>query len=591
MKFRLAIISIALSIAFVVGAPEGVFAQDDEASTEKTYCTYAYGYGDAETMKNDLLINVKRQAVNEIFGELISAMTVVDNSIVTSDQVRASSLGFVRVSGNPEYTNGSGLGEVCVAIRAFVTADDLEEFTPTPLSKRLCQARPDLSADDLAKFVKEEAIIQALYDYDVQLAGKERAALLSLMKRINYLESGFLKDTTTYCVEVEGYVTPVEVLAFVNFDGLPAEDGVSAASKSSTISGQPTAYPVESRMAEPCADTIEFGQMLECSLDNEGQKNRHTFEANGGDRIIITVVRTSGDLQPSFEVRDREGKQIPLRLGVSNLCAAAGQSSGSETCTLEKSGSYTVIVHSRQTGVTGNYRLDIQRLNNPGYTASIEFGELALGELSQNNEEYYYTFAANAEDRIVIDLVRSSGDIDPWFGIYDKKGDLIKLRPGIANQCVGSGAKHATEICTLDLSGIYTIRIGAQTKESAGSYALEIQRLNAPRLATLIEFGESVDNSISRNAEKHYYTFTANPEDVVDISVIRTDGDINPWFQVYDKGGNLIRKRPGIGNYCVANGPKNAQNTCTLEKSGLYTIMVGNSSWDYTGSYRLTLNR
>ena len=58
-------------------------------------------------------------AVNQIFGELIAGSTAVENFVVTSDQIQASSLGYVRIEDDPEYFDGVNLGEVCVKVCTY----------------------------------------------------------------------------------------------------------------------------------------------------------------------------------------------------------------------------------------------------------------------------------------------------------------------------------------------------------------------------------------------------------------------------------------------------------------------------------------
>ena len=219
MKIFVMILMVCSLLATPAPALARPLLQDD--FIEKTYCAYAYGYTDAAAMKTELLTNAKRQAVNQIFGELISGSTAVENFVVTRDQIQASSLGYVRIAGDPEYFNGVNLGEVCVKVRAYVTPEDLAKFTPELLTKRFCFSNQDLTADKLASFVKEEAAVQALVDYNGSLAGVKRERLLGLLQKVTYLESGFLPETTTYCAKLEGYVTPVEVAALISFGDDP----------------------------------------------------------------------------------------------------------------------------------------------------------------------------------------------------------------------------------------------------------------------------------------------------------------------------------------------------------------------------------
>jgi len=97
---------LLLVLLLISAAP---LPQAESEVVTKTYCTQAIGYTDLEKLKTDLLLGAKRLAVNELFGELIAASTAVKDFVVTSDQIRASSVGFVRLEGNVEYRNGSSL--------------------------------------------------------------------------------------------------------------------------------------------------------------------------------------------------------------------------------------------------------------------------------------------------------------------------------------------------------------------------------------------------------------------------------------------------------------------------------------------------
>lgn len=198
--------------------PASAYAQEADSVT-KTYCTSAAGYADVDTMKADLLANAKRLVVNELFGELIAASTEVKDMVVTGDQIRASSLGFVRTSGDADFYNGENFAEICVTIEGYVTAEDLALFEPVSLTNRHCVTDADKTTAQLTAFAREEVIVQALYDYDRTLASMNRDAVLQLMQRVEYSESGFVRDTETYCVQVEGSVVPIEIAAFVESSG------------------------------------------------------------------------------------------------------------------------------------------------------------------------------------------------------------------------------------------------------------------------------------------------------------------------------------------------------------------------------------
>ncbi|MBE2262210.1 MAG: hypothetical protein IAE92_05675 [Burkholderiaceae bacterium] len=301
MKIFVMILMVCSLLATPAPALARPLLQDD--FIEKTYCAYAYGYTDAAAMKTELLTNAKRQAVNQIFGELISGSTAVENFVVTRDQIQASSLGYVRIAGDPEYFNGVNLGEVCVKVRAYVTPEDLAKFTPELLTKRFCFSNQDLTADKLASFVKEEAAVQALVDYNGSLAGVKRERLLGLLQKVTYLESGFLPETTTYCAKLEGYVTPVEVAALISFgddppppptpqpknDGGTEPEEASDGATAGELLGEPVMVTVVESEHPYANDSDESWFIGNDSPENAFQLHFKRIELEAGvDRLLIT---------------------------------------------------------------------------------------------------------------------------------------------------------------------------------------------------------------------------------------------------------------------------------------------------------------
>ncbi|MCE7986818.1 MAG: DUF1349 domain-containing protein [Caldilinea sp. CFX5] len=205
--------TIILIFSLLISAlPSSVLAADN---VEKTICKLAVGYQDVDEIQADLLATAKREVINELFGEMIVASTAVENFVVTSDQIRTSSIGFVRVEGNAEFFNGKGFAEVCVTIHAYVTDEDMAQFNPEKLEKKYCDADKDMTTAQLITYVKEEAVIQSLVEYNPKLKGTDNESLLQLVQKVSYSESGFISDTQTYCANFEGYVVPVEVTAYL----------------------------------------------------------------------------------------------------------------------------------------------------------------------------------------------------------------------------------------------------------------------------------------------------------------------------------------------------------------------------------------
>jgi len=202
VKFLSIFFGLALSfVAFSANA--------SPLQTEKKSCMMATG--SMEETKKNLLLQVKREATSELFGELITSYSAVEDFELMQDSITSSSAGYVRIEGSPAYSNGENLGEVCVSIKAYVTKEDLNKFQPLEISNKQCVSDGTLTLNKIKKYAEEQVVTAALVNYSRKLEGKSSSDLLKLVHEINYTESGFIPDTSTYCAKFKGKIYPVEV--------------------------------------------------------------------------------------------------------------------------------------------------------------------------------------------------------------------------------------------------------------------------------------------------------------------------------------------------------------------------------------------
>lgn len=183
---------------------------------EKSFCLSAIGSQKVDILKKNLLANVKREAVSEIFGELITAFTKIDKGLLTEDQLKLASAGYIRIKGNPKFSNGSNFAEVCVSVNAYANDDDKEKYKPIQVENKECASNPKLTTRKIKDYAKQQSIIQALIKYNRNLEGHSDETLLKLLHEVKYIESGFIPDTETYCAKVKGVLYPIEVVATLN---------------------------------------------------------------------------------------------------------------------------------------------------------------------------------------------------------------------------------------------------------------------------------------------------------------------------------------------------------------------------------------
>ena len=320
------------------------------------------------------------------------------------------------------------------------------------------------------------------------------------------------------------------------------------------------------------ATALTFGQTVQATIAATAEEDTYVFTSTANDRVLITMAVSSGNLNPALELEDPQGRQI---------CAAGspyGSSAEITDCTLPASGSYTLRVHDYGDSDTGSYGLHLQRLNNPGGAMALTFGQTVQATIAAPAEEDTYVFISTANDRVLITMAVSSGNLNPALELEDPQGQQICA--------VGSPYGSSVEIadCTLPASGSYTLRVHDYGDSDTGSYGLHLQRLNNPGGATALTFGQTVQATIAAPAEEDTYVFTSTANDRVLITMAVSSGNLNPALELEDPQGRQI---------CAAGSPYGSSveiSDCTLPVFGSYTLRVHDYGDSDTGSYSLHLD-
>ena len=208
-------ISLWRSMVFtflLVGCYQEVWAQQ---SVTKKVCLTPFGmeWKTSEEAKNHLVTAAKREAVGELFGEMIRSITEVRNFQLQRDDIEAISIGFLRVQGTPEFYQGSGFGEMCTKLNAHILEEDIQRFRPRTVERKVCIADPRLSLGEVRQTAEQQARIQAVRDFEPKLQGVKDEVVLTLIHESKTESGGFVPETTTYCVKARGTVYPIELMA------------------------------------------------------------------------------------------------------------------------------------------------------------------------------------------------------------------------------------------------------------------------------------------------------------------------------------------------------------------------------------------
>jgi uncharacterized protein (TIGR03437 family) len=101
--------------------------------------------------------------------------------------------------------------------------------------------------------------------------------------------------------------------------------------------------------------------------------------------------------------------------------------------------------------------------------------------------------------------------------------------------------------------------------------------------AAALPFGQTQTGTISSAAQSNSYTFSANANDVVDLTMAATSGNLSPKIRLYKSDGTLLNSVNPGGCY----GSTIEMNTVQLPATGTYTVLVGDCGDTSTGNYTI----
>lgn len=309
-----------------------------------------------------------------------------------------------------------------------------------------------------------------------------------------------------------------------------------------------------------CPDELLFGQTAECSIDNAAEVDVYKFTANLNDMVFIRFLKVSGSLYLRMSVEDSKGNIV---------CRKSDDMMVNITCAINTAGDYKIKVDDYYSRGTGEYRLYIQRLNNPGLTRMLDFGEIKSGDLSMIGEIDVYVLSADINDILTIRFGKTSGAFYPSVYVYDMGGKAI---------CGEFDDMIVVYDCAINMTGQYFVFVGDYYAKSTGQYNILIQRMNKPGNFANIQRMQVVDGSLDLPAEIDAFSFTGQANEVVVITLTRNSGSFYPRLSVVNSLGVSI---------CRASNEPTATVSCTLPTNGDYYLYVDDSRLSRSGTYTI----
>lgn len=264
------------------------------------------------------------------------------------------------------------------------------------------------------------------------------------------------------------------------------------------------------------------------------------FDGTRGEVIRLQLSATSGTLDPVLSVYDA-GRNVILSRDDDR-----GQRNIDVELTLNRNGRFFIAVgrFGYALGTTqGDYELLMRRIGITSEQGStLQYGLPVTNAITSMQPQLYYTFRAERGDIVNIDMVRSSGNLDPYLQVVDRNQFLIAYN----DDAVGGTSRNARiDNLLIEETGTYIIvasRYGLAGGDSVGSFVLTVTEAsnsglgNSRQAPRPLLYGQPVEGDISDDQPERYYQIDVQRDDIITISMDRTGGGLDPYLVLTNAG-------------------------------------------------------
>lgn len=335
------------------------------------------------------------------------------------------------------------------------------------------------------------------------------------------------------------------------------------------------------------------GTQISGTIDDSMPRQVYSFSGTRGEVIRLTLTTVSGDLDPVLTVFDHTGAVLLRQDDM------AGSRDVSATITINSNTVHYVVVarFGAATGSTrGDFELNLSRIGILGQQGStLRYGVPVMNRITAVQPQVYYTFQANAGDILNVEMIRSSGTLDPYVQVVDSNRFVVA-----ENDDTPESNSHNALIegLVIESPGTYIVvatRYGLAAGDSVGSFVLtvyesEFSGLSNSRLApATLQADTPVEGELDDTRYEQFYSFQAERDDLVtltmelisgrlDTALVLANAGLQPLVEDDDGGAGTNAR---IGQY-------------RIPATGTYYVIAtrsGGLEGTTSGSYRLTLRR
>lgn len=342
------------------------------------------------------------------------------------------------------------------------------------------------------------------------------------------------------------------------------------------------------------AGNLVFGEKATGAISDDSFRQLYAFDGRENDVIAITMTRVSGDLDPYLILTDENGAILALSddNGIANNAEIPFRR-------LTADGRYFIIAtrFGQEHGITaGEYTVQLERVGAEATENTVlQYGDSVFGRVTSTQPVTFYFLRAERGDVINVNMRRTSGDLDPQIEFASADGIVLVSNDDDPNAegTLDAGIRTYTVLDT----GAYLIvatRFGREAGDTEGSYVLSVEKIPPEELGTstadarLIDYGMTLDATISEDVLRRYFTFQAKRGDVITITQSKTTGNLDSLILLADEELTELAQDDDSG------GGRDARIAAfTIPVSGTYYIIAtrsGEQTGQTSGDFSLELN-
>lgn len=283
---------------------------------------------------------------------------------------------------------------------------------------------------------------------------------------------------------------------------------------------------VQAQESTPQAITDQ--DALEGRIDNTQSRIRYTLNGVRGEVVRFNLETLDGTLDPILVIFTPSGEMLL------NRDDHEGDTDIELSMTLEENGDYTIIVGriGYDLGATsGNFRLNVERVGVVSQEgSSLRYGVPVTGTITNADPQIYYTFQAQQGQIINIEMVRESGNLDPYLQMVD--GDRFLLAEN--DDADGNTRNALIQGFVVPATGTYIIvatRYGETAGTSVGNFVLTVGETNNSGLGNsrlapaTLQIGQTVQDSLTRDRFQRFYQLNAVTDQVITVTMERSGSE------------------------------------------------------------------